>query len=81
MEPLDVVELDLGDVGHVDDGRLFVFGIHQLLGPLCECLLLPLELLVSSFLVVMKNIVHQAELYLDLVELDVVILNHRVLPL
>ena len=81
MEPLDVVELDLGDVGHVDDGRPLLLGIHELLGPLSECLLLPLELLVSSFLVVMKNIVHQAEFYLDLVELDVVILNHRVLLL
>ena len=81
VEPLDVVELDLGDVGHIDDGRPLLLGRLKLLGPLGECLLLPLELLVSSFLVVMKNIVHQAELYLNFVELDVVILNHCVLLL
>ena len=56
-----------------------MLGRLKLLGPLSESLLLPFELFVSSFLIIVKNIIHQAELYLNLVELDVVILNHRVL--
>jgi hypothetical protein len=80
MESLDVVELNLGDVGHVHDGGSLLLGRLKLLGgPLSESLLLPFELLVSSLLVVMKNIIHEAEFDLDFVKLDVVILHHSVL--
>ena len=80
VQPFDVVKLYLSDVWHIDDGRPLLLRLLKLLSILSKSLSLPLELLVSSFLVVMKNIIHKAKFNLDLIELDVVILNHSVLP-
>lgn len=79
MESFDVIELNLGDVRHIDNLLPLLLCRLKFLRPLGKSLLLPLKLLVSSLLIVMKNIVQQAEFYLNLIKLDVVIMNHRVL--
>jgi hypothetical protein len=79
VKPLDVEELNLGDVGHVDDGRSLLLGGLEFLGPLGESLLLPFELLVSTLFIIMKDIVHEAEFDLNFIKLDVVVLHHSVL--
>lgn len=79
MKPFYVIELNLSNIRHVDDRRSLLLRRFKLLSPFGKSFLLPFELFVSSFFIVMKNIVHQAEFYLNFIKLDVIILNHSIL--
>ena len=79
VKSLDVVELDLSNIWDVDYMRSLLLLALKLLSPLGKGLILPFELFVSSFLVIMQDVIHNAEFNLNFIEFNIIIINLSVL--